>query len=325
MSPSPVRAAGALLWRVRRRRLEVLVVHRPRYDDWSWPKGKVEGGEPLPVCAVREVAEETGIEIALGQPLGKVRYRNGDGRTKEAHYWAAAPVAELDLGACLRARAPVTPADDDEIDEVRWVDVTTARAMLTYAHDLDPLGRLEDQWRDGKLRTWTMVIVRHARAVKRSAWKGGEETRPLTKAGAVHARALVPVLSAYGVVELITSPWERCAATVRPYAEATGIEIQAHPELTEAAHAKRPRPVRELVRAELLERSAPVALCTHRPVLPSVMKEIAERTPNGLKKQLPDGDPWMKTAEALVVHLAKRPGRGAAVVAVEKHRTKPKP
>lgn len=319
MSLAPVRAAGALLWRVRHRKLEVLVVHRPRYDDWSWPKGKTEGAEPLPVCAVREVAEETGIEVALGQPLAMVRYRNGDGRVKEAHYWAGTPVTELGLGACLQARAP-RAAVEDEVDEIRWVDATTVRALLTYPYDLDPLDRLEDQWRDGKLRTWTMVILRHARAVKRSAWKSGEESRPLTKAGALHARALVPLLSAYGVVELITSPWERCVATVRPYAEVTGVELQTRPELTEAAHAKRPRPVRELVRAELLEHSAPVALCTHRPVLASVMKEVAERTPNGLKKQLPSGDPWMKTAEALIVHLAKRPGRGAAVVAVEKHR-----
>jgi len=77
-----VRAAGALVWRERRGRLEVLLVHRPRYDDWSFPKGKVEPGESVRTCAVREVAEETGARIALGQPLETIRYKLSDGRRK---------------------------------------------------------------------------------------------------------------------------------------------------------------------------------------------------------------------------------------------------
>lgn len=322
MSRKPVQAAGALLWRVRNRRLEVLLVHRPRYDDWSWPKGKLEDGESLPVCAVREVAEETGVDIALGQPLGRVRYKDNHGNPKESHYWAAAPVDEVELQRCLPARPKTKPADRSEIDDVRWVDVDDAREMLTYRHDHAPLDRLEDQWRDEKLRTWTMVILRHARAVKRSAWKDGEETRPLTKVGQRHARGIMPVLSAYGVVGLVSSPWERCVATVRPYADVTGIDPDLRAELTEAAHAKKPKPVRKLIEAQLVERSAPVAVCTHRPVLPSVIEQIAEHAPNSVRKELPDGDPWMKTAEALIVHLARRPGRSATVVAVEKQPTR---
>lgn len=314
-----VHAAGAVVWRVARRRLEVLLVHRPRYDDWSWPKGKLEPGETLPACAAREVEEETGVAVVLGQPLGTVRYRTRDRRRKEAHYWAATPAEDHDR-ACLQARPAVAAADPREVDEARWVDVATARSLLTYAHDRDPLGVLEDQWRDEKLRTWTMVVLRHSRAKKRSAWKGGEATRPLTTVGKQRAAELVPVIAAYGVVEVITSPWERCAATVRPYLEASGVGAELHPELTEAAHEKSKRPVRELIHRELTERSAPVVVCTHRPVLPTVVAEVARRTPNRIMKQVPESDPWLKTSELLVVHVAKRPRRGAVVVALEKHR-----
>ena len=313
-----VLAAGTLTWRVRGRKLEVLLVHRPRYDDWSWPKGKLEEGETIVECAAREAAEETGVPVALGQPLPTVRHRLKDGRVKVTRYWAA---QALDGEAqSLTCRDAVRPADPREIDDVRWVEVGKAAKLLTYPHDRDPLGALVDQWKDERLRTWTMVVLRHARARKRSAWNGEESTRPLTAVGQLQAERLVPLLAAYGVEEVMTSPWERCAATVRPYLEATGIGAELRPELTEAAHERRAKPVRNLVRRELTTRDLPVALCTHRPVLPTVVAEIADRTPHRIMKQVPESDPWLRTAEMLVVHVAKRPGRGAGVAALEKHR-----
>jgi 8-oxo-dGTP pyrophosphatase MutT (NUDIX family) len=321
VSPSPppaVLAAGAIVWRVVDRRLEVLLVHRPRYDDWSWPKGKLEPGETMAACAVREVAEETGVDVVLGRPLPTVRYRTSDGRAKEARYWAATPAAAG--SPPLAARAPVAPADRREIDEVRWVDVRDARRLLTHRHDHEPLGALVDHWDDEVLRTWTVVVVRHARARKRSAWKGGELTRPLTGVGEAQALALVPLLSAYGTARVVTSPWERCLRTVVPYAGAAGLEPETQPALTEDAHADRPKRVRQIVERELAERAEPVALCTHRPVLPTVMGVVAQRAPYRIMAQVPESDPWLKTAEVLVVHVARRPGRAARVVALEKHR-----
>ncbi|GAA4418802.1 NUDIX hydrolase [Georgenia halophila] len=312
-----VRAAGALVWRPNGRSLEVLLVHRPRYDDWSWPKGKLETGESLPECAAREVAEETGVHVALGQPLPGVRYRLADGRRKVTYYWAA---QELEDGAQSVRHRAVQPATASEIDGVRWVDAKEAGDLLTYRQDREPLGHLLDQWKDERLRTWTMVLVRHARARKRAAWHGAEETRPLTPAGQAQAEHLVPLLTAYGTEEVITSPWERCAATVRPYLEATGVGAILAPELTETAHQKKAGPVRNLVRHALTARDVPVAICAHRPVLPTIVGEIAERTPNRIMKQVPASDPWLKTAEILVVHVAQRPGRSAVVAALEKHR-----
>ncbi|MFC7407124.1 NUDIX hydrolase [Georgenia alba] len=316
-----VLAAGALVWRVTGRRLEVLLVHRPRYDDWSWPKGKLDPGESAPEAAVREVAEETGVAVALGQPLPAVRYRLKDGRRKRTSYWAAQPLEEHPPGARHRAEemAPVQ-GDPPEVDEIRWVEARQAMDLLTYPPDREPLGQLLDQWRDEKLRTWTMVVVRHARARKRSAWDGAEESRPLTPVGMAQAERLVPLLASFGIAEVISSPWERCIATVRPYLEATGIGAVLLPELTETAHAKKPKPVRALVRRELVGRDVPVAVCAHRPVLPTVVSEIAKRTPHSIMKQVPEADPWLKTGEVLVVHVAQRTGRGSVVVALEKHR-----
>ena len=325
-----VRAAGALVWRECRGRLEVLLVHRPRYDDWSFPKGKVERNESVRTCAVREVAEETGVRIALGQPLETVRYKMSDGRRKRVYYWAARELGADEPGA--RARAAVTPASAREIDGVAWVRVKKARKQLTHAMDRDLLGSLVDLWEDGKLDTWTLVLVRHGRAVKRSVWsrhrpkrvrdkEADEATRPLTHdQGEVRARALVPVLAAYGVGRVVSSPWRRCVDTVAPYAEAAGLDVVAEPALTELAHAESRKAARRVVSDVLRRRDAPVALCTHRPVLPSVMEVISRHAPGKLLRSVPDRDPWLKTGEIMVVHLARRPRGRIRAVAIEKQR-----
>ncbi|MCB2412581.1 NUDIX hydrolase, partial [Demequina sp. TTPB684] len=116
-----VLAAGALVWRVRKGELQVLAVHRPRYDDWSWPKGKLDLGETLPACAVREVAEETGKVIELGQPLPTLRYPIGGGKVKIVRYWAA-HVISPDTPAAI-AREAVKEASKNEIDSVKWLTI----------------------------------------------------------------------------------------------------------------------------------------------------------------------------------------------------------
>ncbi|MEE6273561.1 NUDIX hydrolase [Georgenia wangjunii] len=317
-SAQVVHAAGTLVWRVEGKRLQVLLVHRPRYDDWSWPKGKLEPGESLAECAVRETAEETGLDVVLARPLPDVKYRLSDGRRKHCHYWVA---TVADPGAtALTARAAVKRAPTTEIDETRWVDAREAKKLLTRSQDAEPLGALIDMWEDERLRTWTIVVVRHARARKRSAWKGGELTRPLTGVGEAQARALVPILAAFGTARVVSSPWERCLRTVDAYAQAVGLPIEPVPELTEDAHKDKPKHVRRIIQRVLNERAEPMALCTHRPVLPTLMDEIATRTPHRIMAMVPESDPWLRTAEVLIVHVARRPGRSASVVALEKHR-----
>src|SRR5699024_12050433 len=122
-----------------------------------------------------------------------------------------------------------------------------ARELLTRSDDVEPLGALLDMWDDDELRTWTLLVVRHGRAKKRSAWEDGESTRPLTKEGQKQSRRLVPILAAFGVQEVISSPWERCSATVAPYAEASTDTVVQAPAITRKGAKKRPVWVRALV------------------------------------------------------------------------------
>jgi 8-oxo-dGTP diphosphatase len=118
-----VLAAGGLVWReAEGSTVEVLVVHRPRYDDWSMPKGKVDGGESLDRCALREVEEETGLRCDLGRHLTDVTYVDHQGRSKLVRYWAMTVASD--------GHDP-----DDEVDEMRWMSPAGARRLLTYEHD----------------------------------------------------------------------------------------------------------------------------------------------------------------------------------------------
>ena len=127
MSPREVRAAGGVVWRRGPDgEAEVLLVHRPRYDDWSLPKGKREPGETDEACARREVEEETGLLVTLGAELPEVRYRDHRDRPKVVRYWVMEPLGDA---------AAFTP--NDEVDEIRWCSIADARAQLSYAHDRD--------------------------------------------------------------------------------------------------------------------------------------------------------------------------------------------
>lgn len=312
-----VEAAGALVWRERKGALEVQLIHRPRYGDWSWPKGKVDPGETLRECAVREVAEETGHDVVLGIPLPMLRYRTPDHRFKRVHYWAARRTDTLDEPA-VRARKPASPVDPEEIDDVTWVPVDRARSLLSRKLDRKPLDALVEAHAKGALATTPLLVARHARARKRSAWSGSEEDRPLTPAGYLQAALLVPIAAAYGVREITTSRWLRCADTIAPYGRATGLTSGMSFDLTEIAHAKAPGKVTRSV-TELLASGVPSMICTHRPVLPTVLGVLGDHARSSVRAQLPSENPYLKPAEVLVAHVAQTP-KGPRVVAVEQTR-----
>lgn len=309
-----IEAAGALVWRERKGRLQVQLVHRPRYRDWSWPKGKLDPGETLRECAVREVAEETGHEIVLGIPLPMQRYRTPEGRLKRVHYWAARRASDADAAA-VRARPPVPAVDPDEIDDVVWLDVDVARDRLTRPTDREPLDALVHAHDRGRLATHALVVARHARARKRSAWAGGEEDRPLTPAGYLQAATVVPILAAYGARRIVSSSWLRCTDTVAPYARATGLSAGLSFDLTELAHTDDPTDAYDVVE-DLLADPVPAVLCTHRPVLPTVLEAVAAHARRSVRASLPDADPYLRPGELLVAHVAQK-ASGPRVVAVE--------
>lgn len=304
------------MWRERAGRLEVLLVHRPRYRDWSWPKGKLDPGESLPACAVREVAEETGVAVVLGPPLPGLRYRTSDGRRKEVRYWAMRPATDDD-GAALAARPPVIDATEDEIDDVVWVRASAAYDLLTRQEDQVPLERLERLWSVGRLDTRVLAVVRHGAAVSRKDWPGDDASRALTEPGTRQAADLVGVLAAFGIRRVVTSPWERCVRTGLPYVEASGVPAHLVDALSQAAYKRDPDPAIAVVRGHL-EEPGDVAVVTHRPVLRGVTALLQEAVRRWTDGQVPRTNPYLAAGEALVAHVRVRSGR-ARIVAVERH------
>jgi 8-oxo-(d)GTP phosphatase len=286
-------AAGAVVWRPQPAQggaIEICLVHRPRYDDWSLPKGKLDADEHLLACAVREVEEETGHRVVLGLPLPTQTYEV-NGRPKRVHYWAAR-------------------ADDDapewegtpEVDEVAFLPAVDAMRKLTHTRDTELVRTLAS----GPIRTTALVVLRHSRAVGRSSWNGPDQERPLDSRGATHAAALTPALAALGVTRVVSSDAVRCVDTVRPFAEERRLTVEFEPVLSEHGHLEQPGQVGHLVRG-LLAAGEPTVVCTHRPVLPDVIAAAAEQT----YADVPS-DP-LHAGDFLVLHH-----RGGVIVAAER-------
>ncbi|WP_084038795.1 NUDIX domain-containing protein [Demequina sp. NBRC 110053] len=312
--PGTVIAAGALVWRIRDGQLQVLAVHRPRYDDWSWPKGKLNTGETLPACAIREVAEETGKQVVLGQPLPTLRYPAG-GKTKVVKYWAA-QVASSSSGA-VAARPRVKDASKHEIDKTRWLTVAEARRKITFRDDLRPLEVLVEAFENDRLDTRAFVLARHARAKRRKAWDGEDIERPLTSAGQSRAGQLVPLFAAFGARRVSSSPARRCMATVEPYAAAADLDIKTYDPLTEPGHASNPLATAKTF-VKLLERPTGHVVCAHRPTLPTIVEMIRAATRPYTRGALPRKNPYLPAGGVLVAHVLDTES-GPRVTAIETH------
>lgn len=314
-----VRAAGAICWRLRPglpastplgpATMELLMVRSARWGNWTWPKGKVRRGEPAGVAAVREVAEETGVRPRLGLPLPSLRYVIGDGRLKQVDLWVGRTEPE-------GSRTGRPTATGEEIAELAWVPVDDALGRLEWPTEAGPATHLLTLARLGRLHTTSLLVVRHAKAVRRRHWDGPEAARPLSADGVEQAAELVDLLGCWGPATVISSPWTRCTATVAPYLAKHHREPVLTGALSQSAVGDDAQGVGRLVR-QLVDDGADAALCTYRPVLDRVVPALREVASRRARPGLPRRDPWLRTAEVLVAHL--RPG-GGEVIAVERHR-----
>jgi 8-oxo-dGTP pyrophosphatase MutT (NUDIX family)/phosphohistidine phosphatase SixA len=307
--PVPIESAGALVWRAAGSGhaatapgsgpdgIEVVLVHRQRYDDWAFPKGKREAGEALTCTAVREVAEETGLRVRLGRRLGSTSY-TVDGRPKRVDYWAAVAAGEGRF------------SPNDEVDGVAWLPVAAARGRLSYPHDV----RVLDEFTGAPAATVPIIVVRHAFAVSKDAWRAegnhDDLARPLSDRGSAQATRLADLLLCYPPARIISSPAERCVATVRPYAAALGAPIATESLLVPDGLGPAPgAAARDMIKA-LLERAEPLVICAHRENIPALLALISAELGSP-----PVGDAGLRKGELWALHVA-----GGRLVSVERQR-----
>ena len=258
-----IRAAGAVLWRPSRRfGVRIALVHRPRYDDWSLPKGKAEAGEVPAVTAAREVEEETGFRAAIGRCLTTVSYTTKVG-PKTVQYFSASTMGGL-----------FTP--NKEVDKLEWLPIDRAAAAMTYEFDQAVLSTfaLEPAGQSG------ILLVRHGRAGHRESYNGDDEGRPLDAKGRRQAEALVGELGVFAPVAVHSAPLERCRATVSPLAHQLGQDVVLEPALAEDAYRDDPAAARRRL-VELVSAGEPgstVVLCSQGGVIPGVVKSLAGRS-----------------------------------------------
>ncbi|MBP2323659.1 8-oxo-dGTP diphosphatase [Kibdelosporangium banguiense] len=255
MAQSSIAAAGAVVWRDG----TVAVAHRPRYDDWSLPKGKLDRGETVPQAAVREVAEETGFDVVLGRHLNTVRYCVGEA-AKQVDYFAARAIG-----------GHFEP--NDEVDELRWLPPAQAAAILTYPQDVAVLAEFTRL----PAETRSVLLVRHAKAGKREDWHGPDSLRPLSAAGKRQADALRDLLPLFGAERMHSAPPERCVQTIAGLAGDLGRTVAEEPLLGELDYSGDPeagrRRLLELVAAE----GTPV-ICSQGGVIPGLICALAKQS-----------------------------------------------
>ncbi|GAA2487833.1 NUDIX domain-containing protein [Nocardia seriolae] len=252
-------AAGAVLWRPvpgsADGSLEIALVHRPKYDDWSLPKGKLDPGETPVITTVREVAEETGLNTRLGRYLGDVTYPvTGHRKLKRVDYWAARI-----LDGTFEANT--------EVDVLDWCPLDRVMDALSYPMDRTIVRNFLRQPAD----TAHLLLVRHGKAGRSDRGAADDDARPLEKAGRAQARALVPNLLAFGASEILSAPPARCVQTVTPLAEKLGVTVELEPLLSESGYAAAPDAARKRAR-DLVSADSVRVICSQGKVIPDLLQ-----------------------------------------------------
>jgi 8-oxo-(d)GTP phosphatase len=273
-----------VLWRPAGAGSQVALVHRPKYDDWSFPKGKLEPGEHVLLAAVREVAEETGLRVTLGRQLPPVRYWAGGSR-KRVDYWLATAASDA---------SSFVP--NNEIDAIAWPPASRTAARLSYQRDVETLAA----FRAGPRHTVPLILLRHASAGRKSEWGRDDQSRPLDDRGTKDAEALADLLCCFcGTARVVSSPAERCLATVRPYAARAGVSVETEPALEVLREGAVDDPQAAKAVAQFAAADQPVVICAHRENLPLLLD--AARAELGADRSPVDP---LRKGEFMVLHRA---------------------
>ena len=260
MTPTVI-AAGAVVWRKEADdSVLVALVHRPRYDDWSLPKGKIEPGETLISCAYREVMEETNLPVNLGPYIGVVEYFVPDG-LKQVHYW------------CARVEEDqYTFKANDEVDQMIWFSPSDAIEKATRESDREILAKFIESPYDSSV----FVMLRHAKALARQEWQGDDDDRPLELTGQLQAKRMLSIYQVFGLKEIYTSDAVRCFDTVAILAKSLKIDVQVAQEISEYTFKKNKEKSRDFVK-ELIKKNETLLICSHNPVLPKMLEKLTKK------------------------------------------------
>jgi 8-oxo-dGTP diphosphatase len=251
-----VRAAGGAVWRQQPGgKVEVAIIHRPRYDDWSLPKGKLEDGETELTCAVREVGEELGARVAVSRRIGEVTYEVPLG-SKKVTYWVMRHLSG-------------TFVPTAEVDAAEWLRPRAARERLSYAFDR----RIIADFSAVPLPDSVILLVRHAKAGKRSEWRGRDKQRPLEPAGEAQAARLATLLALFHPDRIVSADPVRCIETMQPLADNLGITTLVDPVFGDEAFASAPQASEDAVMA-LAKPGRVSVVCSQGVTIPSLIDRL---------------------------------------------------
>lgn len=329
---------------------ELCLVYRPKYDDWSWPKGKNEPKESHRHTAVREVGEETGYAVTLGPHIAQIEYplenegkksisksgaknssqnNNKTEVVKRIHYWMMREIDENAAMKRLPAFGPIKPAKPTEIGNVIWLTPSKARKKLTHDSDRKVLDAFLEKLHDGQTEYKTLILVRHGKAESRKSWQGSEATRPITPLGSAASYALGRELACYAPNRIVSSPWKRCVETVATFAHYSSLSIEQIAELTEDHHENKPKSTLSVLISEIqnLDCNAQnteaninnsTVMCLHRPIIGTFFDYLRGITkPRAHKRILSQKSPYMPTGSAIVLHISNT-SKGARIIDIEK-------
>jgi 8-oxo-dGTP diphosphatase len=270
-------AAGAVVWRKHKDKFtEVALIHRPKYDDWSFPKGKSEIGEELISCAYREVLEETNLSTEFGPFLGKVKYLTEQG-PKQVSFWSAKVIDEKTF----------TP--NTEVDQLKWVELTKVRQLLSTESNQTIL----DKFIKLKLETKPLVLLRHAKAVSRQEWQADDDDRPLDNLGENQARRLLATYQVFNLSQIHTSDAVRCYSTVEPLAKGLGIKLEVTSKLSESGYRKDKERAFDYAK-ELFKEDINALICSHNPILPKMLNKLSKKSEvEADEEKLSPADGWV--------------------------------
>ncbi len=301
-------AAGAVCWREIEGVMNVLLIHRSARRDISLPKGKVDPGETLPQAAVREIHEETGLHVTLGVPLGLTEYVMPSGRNKVVHYWAA-EVTEQAIN--LSDFVP-----NDEVAALEWMPLERARKELSYDPDRIVLDTFSAFVKQQITQTFALIVLRHAKAVDSHTFGGQDVDRPLSPRGERQADSLVASLECWSPKRLIASTSLRCQQTIAPLARALDKDVRFVEAISQHSFHDDSEEVRSLIGKRVRAKKTAV-LCSHGPVIPELVREIALATGTPLGNFVMEAG-LLDTASFSVIHLSKtHPASG--IIAIETH------